>query len=429
MSTSRLRSFRLVCPPERMPLVEELLRAEGYAFEVEPFSPCCRCLTAEPRPLGSSLAAFFGLIYIQDRASMLPPLALLAHADDATIAPATGASVLDMCASPGSKTGFLAQITGPTGFVLGNEPTRPRLATLRANLQTLDLLHAATCSCPGEQLPLADNLWDRIQLDPPCSGWGTVEKNPQVLKLWQGDKVKPLVALQRRLLERATALLRPGGIVVYSTCTTNEAENEAQVRYAVEELGLETITLPPFPGFVWEEPLPGGQGTLRVDGERSNAQGFYIARLRKPATSGTPGSIADSPRFSLHDTLDPHMLDAPCVDLSLLPPGHLAVFGDTARFVPAQATELLPATLTWQAAPLGRVAGGRVRLPSRSRFLLPASPPPEALVLDKVEDIHALLRGQSLHTGLPGRETGLYWRELPLGRVGLKNGRAVWSSK
>lgn len=441
MPPTRLRSFRLVCPPERMPLVEALLQAEGYCFTSEPFSSCCRCLTVEPRPLGSSLAAFFGLIYIQDRSSMLPSLALLAQAEDDPV----GAAVLDMCASPGSKTGFLAQMIGATGFVLGNEPTRPRLATLRANLQALDLLHAATCSCPGEQLPLTSEhggLWDRIQLDPPCSGWGTVEKNPQVLKLWQGDKVKPLVALQKRLLERAATLLRPGGVVVYSTCTTNEAENEAQVRYAVAELGLEVQTLPPFPGFVWEEPLSGGEGTLRVDGERSQAQGFYMARLRKPVgaesappqglqgqNAGGTEEVQGIPRFMVHETLDAHMLEAPCVDISLLPPGQIVAFSDTARFIPRQATELLPASLVWQAAPLGRVAGGRVRLAPRSRSLLPATPPPEALVLERVEDIHALLRGQSLQTGLPGRETGLYWRELPLGRVGLKNGRAVWSTK
>ena len=70
------RSFRLVCPPEQMPQVESLLRAQGYEFEPEPFSPFCRRLLCEPRPLGSSLAAFFGYIYIQDRSSMLPPLAL-----------------------------------------------------------------------------------------------------------------------------------------------------------------------------------------------------------------------------------------------------------------------------------------------------------------------------------------------------------------
>lgn len=110
------RSFRLVCPPEQMPQVESLLRAQGYEFEPEPFSPFCRRLLCEPRPLGSSLAAFFGYIYIQDRSSMLPPLAL---------APRQGEAVLDMCASPGSKTGFLGQLTGPDGFVLGTSFPAP----------------------------------------------------------------------------------------------------------------------------------------------------------------------------------------------------------------------------------------------------------------------------------------------------------------
>ena len=71
-----LRSFRITVPEPAQSGVAALLEAEGFRFEPEPFSACCRRLTAEPRPLGSSLAAFFGLIYIQDRSSMLPPLAL-----------------------------------------------------------------------------------------------------------------------------------------------------------------------------------------------------------------------------------------------------------------------------------------------------------------------------------------------------------------
>ena len=201
------RSFRLVCPPEQMPQVESLLRAQGYEFEPEPFSPFCRRLLCEPRPLGSSLAAFFGYIYIQDRSSMLPPLAL---------APRQGEAVLDMCASPGSKTGFLGQLTGPDGFVLGNELSRARLATLRANLHACNLPHVGTCSFEGQALPLTPGTWDAIQLDPPCSGWGTVEKNPQVLKLWQGDKLKGLVGLQQLLLAHAARLLRPGGLPLES---------------------------------------------------------------------------------------------------------------------------------------------------------------------------------------------------------------------
>ena len=427
------RSFRLVCPPDRVPQVEALLRAQGYDFEPEPFSPFCRRLLHEPRPLGSSLAAFFGYVYIQDRSSMLPPLAL-------GLVP--GESVLDVCASPGSKSGFLAQLTGPEGFVLANEPSPTRLGTLRANLHQCNLLQAATCSCGGEALPLAAASWRAILLDPPCSGWGTVEKHPRVLKLWQGDKLKALVSLQQRLLRHCAKLLAPGGRMVYSTCTTNEAENEAQVRFAEEELGLVRERLAPFPGFVWEE-RPGGEGTLRVDGARSQAQGFYLALLRKPATAPMPaeGTWPDqtAPADKRPDRLSHRLkekgqplaraaLAGPCCDPAALPPGDVVLFGEHLRFVPPQAS-LLPPALIWQGALLGRCPGGKqggLSLAPRLRLLLPTPPQPgSALVLEDISRIEALLQGQSIQCGLSGREAALWWRDLPLGRLALKQGRAV----
>lgn len=416
MQKKRVRSFRLVCPPQQVARVEALLHAQGFISSPEPFSPFCRILEEEPRPLGSSLAAAFGFIYIQDRSSMLPPLAL--H-------PVPGDTVIDMCASPGSKTGFLAQLTGATGFVLGNEPARPRLATLRANLHALNLLQTATCSYPGETLPLPDGLWDRILLDPPCSGWGTAQKHPQVLKLWQGAKIRPLISLQRRLLERTARLLRPGGRLVYSTCTTNAAENEDQVRWAVETLGLKIVPLPPFAGFVWESPRPGGEGTLRVDGARCSAQGFYIALLQKACDTATPQAATSVFHAATCQRVSKDILSAPCMDIPRLPEGDLAIFGDAVRFLPRQSS-LLPETFIWQGALLGRVSSGYFRPASRLRALMPDTPPKDALVLEDIQDIQALLQGQSRQTGLPGRETGLYWRDLPLARIALKNGRAFW---
>lgn len=434
------RSFRLVCPPEQMPQVESLLRAQGYEFEPEPFSPFCRRLLCEPRPLGSSLAAFFGYVYIQDRSSMLPPLAL---------APRQGEAVLDMCASPGSKTGFLGQLTGPDGFVLGNELSRARLATLRANLHACNLSHVGTCSFEGQALPLTPGTWDAIQLDPPCSGWGTVEKNPQVLKLWQGDKLKGLVGLQQLLLAHAARLLRPGGRVVFSTCTTNDDENEAQVRFAEEELGLVREHLTPFEGFVWEQ-RPGGEGTLRVDGERSAAQGFYVALLRKPADAPLPelppvsaGPDARTaarnaargrnrrdarPALPQGQVVSRSALAGPCCDPGRLPAGEARIYGEQVRFIPAHADLLLPPGFTWQGALLGRMAGGRLHMAPRLRCLLPAVPDPaHSLVLDDISDITALLSGQSRQTGLAGNEAALWWRDLPLARMMLKQGRATLS--
>lgn len=427
------RSFRLVCEPESIPQVEAFLRAQGYEFEPEPFSPFCRRLVAEPIPLGRSLAAFFGYIYIQDRSSMLPPLAL---------DPKPGGAVLDICASPGSKSGFLAQLVGTEGFVLANEPNPARLATLRANLHACNLLQAGTCSCPGERLPLPPASWRRILLDPPCSGWGTAAKHPRTLKLWREDKVAPLVGLQRRLLRHAASLLAPGGHLLYSTCTTNEAENEAQVRFAEEELGLARVPLAPFPGFAWEE-RPGGQGTLRVDGARSQAQGFYLALLRAPATGAPPRETAPDESFDERPVrhrrparaaagtpLAPGVLAGPCCDPRRLPPGAVLRFGDKVRFVPEGASACLPPGFGWQAALLGRADGAGAFVPApRLRCLAPrdadGGPAAPALLLEDVADVTALLEGRSRDTGLTGREAALWWRDLPLGGIGLRHGRAL----
>lgn len=415
-----LRSFRLVCGPGDIPAVEALLQAQGFRFEPEPFWPAARRLTVAPFAPGRSLAAFFGFIYIQDRSSMLPPLAL---------APEPGARVLDMCASPGGKTGLLAQLIGKEGLVLGNEPGRPRLATLRRNLLTLNLLHAVTCSRPGESLPLDGGGWDRILLDPPCSGWGTSEKHPRVLKLWKGDKIRPLIALQRRLLAEAFRLLRPGGRLVYSTCTTNVEENERQIRFAREELGFVLRPLAPFPGFGFTEPEAGAEGTLRVDAQRSAAQGFFVALLEKPGAFSVPEPAAPAPPPFV--PLPPESVAAAGLEADRLPPGVFGAFGDTVHFLPAAALESLPTALRWQGPVVGRLAGGSFAPSSRLRAFgsaCLASGPPR-LDLDEIGPIEGLLQGRSLAVDLPGKEALLFWRGLALGRVRLGNGRALWTEK
>ena len=472
--TGALRSFRLVCRPNLVPLVETLLRAQGFGFEPEPFFPLARKLTREPLPLGSSLAAIFGYIYIQDRSSMLPPLALN---------PPEGAAVLDMCASPGSKTSLLGQHVGLAGFVLGNEPNKARLTTLRRNLQQLNLFCCCTASYPGEKLPLAGESWEYILLDPPCSGWGTAEKNPQVLRLWHGDKIRPLIALQRRLLAEAALLLAPGGRLVYSTCTTNVLENEGQIRYAREELGLTLIPLPAPVGFSFARPEygPECEGAWRVapsngDAGGEGGQGFFVALLHKPGTQAPETATADTiregqadgraeslkhgffvrpwakesrfvgerPRYgkasrkghedAQAEILPISSLDGAYADPGLLPPGDIAVFNETAHFLPAAHRTLIAEKTAWKGFVLGKAGKqGYLRLSPHLRGLMPeaqvASGKGWPLInLEDIAPLLSLLQGQGfpgLSLGAGSGEAGLYYRGLPLCRLALKGRRAM----
>lgn len=458
------RSFRLVCAPDETAAVESLLAAEGYAWESEPFFPLARRLTAEPTSLGESLAARFGLLYILDRSSMLPPLLL---------APPAGASVLDMCASPGSKTGLLAQLVGAAGFVLGNEPSRDRLETLRSNLRRLNLPRAASCSYPGEELPLREGSWPNILLDPPCSGWGTLDKNPKAAVLWSEDKTAPLIELQRTLLRRASALLAPGGTLVYSTCTTHGRENEEQVRFALDRLPLALSPAEPFPGFAFDDSLP---GVLRVAGDRSQAQGFFLARFVKTgaadggrsdpdaatepddrapsdaaggrfrparpgrgerpgrptraASRGTPGRpLRPEELFADLGPLAEAALAA--AQAGVLAGGRFHDFSGRVFFLPEQAFDLLPPGFRWQGFPVGKLAGGVFRPDPRLRPILPRSVPAgvPALDVDEPAILRRLLRGESLGLAATGKYALLAWRGLPLGLLKVRAGRAFWSEK
>lgn len=451
--TTMLRTFRLVCDAPDVSRVEALLAEQGFAFEPEPFDHMARRLTREPFSLGESLAARFGRIYIQDRSSMLPPLLL---------DPPPGACVLDMCSAPGSKTGLLSRLVGRGGFVFASEPSADRLGTLRANLRRTGSVNTATARARAQDLPFPEGSWEFIQLDPPCSGWGTVDKNPKVMDLWAEDKTGPLVALQKTLLTKATTLLAPGGHVLYSTCTTNVEENEAQVAWALEALDLELEPLAAPSGFVFGPPaLPGMEGVLRV-ADDSEGQGFFLARFRKRGAPCAP-MVPGAQKSSLPGTrLDLSSLDnAQALNLEALPPGEVYDFGGRAFFLHAQALARMPETLRWQGFPLGKVAGsgrgearGESRKESRraerdprraqprqdthfkpdgaARVLLPpleAVRPGNALNAETVADLERLVAGQSLVHAPGSGPVGLYFQGLPLAWLSRKGGRVVLSAK
>ncbi|SKA84275.1 RsmB/NOP family class I SAM-dependent RNA methyltransferase [Desulfobaculum bizertense] len=417
------RTFRMACRAQDHELARELLNAQGYTFTQESFSDLAFALTSEPQALGGSLANRFGLIYIQDRSSMLPPLMLN---------PKPGEAVLDMCASPGGKTGLLSLLVGPEGFVIGNEPNPARLETLRRNLHRNNALNSATCSFNGEEIPLEDESFQSILLDPPCSGWGTVNKNPNVIDMWSGDKTEPLEKLQRKLLERAAELLVPGGHVLYSTCTTNPRENEDQVDFAIRELGLELEPLEHPAGFTVDKPtLAHLEGVLRVGGGQEGGQGFFLARLKKP---GTPVAPKRQDKFSLPGKpltrAEKELCTAAGIDLDALPPGEIYNFGGKLFFIHEQAMRIIPSDMRWQGVPIGKYNGKKVKADARLRSLLPSVESGAPYVdVESVETIEALFSGQSIPAPAKGNWAGLAFKGKALARLVVKGSRALWSDR
>lgn len=205
----------------------------------------------------------------QSRASMLPARAL---------DPQPGERVLDMCAAPGAKTTQIAALMRNEGAVLALERHKGRAQALE---RTIVRMHArnVTVEVADAGVPAARGLFDRVLLDVPCSGLGTIHSRPDLRWHVSPDRVRALAAEQARLLSEAARALARGGTLVYSTCTISTAENERQIQTFLDRhADLEPLDLSSrFP--TWVDPR-GGTHLLALP-HIQGSDGFFIAALRR----------------------------------------------------------------------------------------------------------------------------------------------------
>lgn len=226
-------------------------------------------------PLGSTAEHLSGLFYIQEASSMLPVAALFADGN-------SPARVMDVAAAPGSKTTQIAARMGNQGAILANEFSASRVKVLHANISRCGIHNVALTHFDGRVFGAAlPETFDAILLDAPCSGEGVVRKDPDALKNWSVESNLNIAATQRELIDSAFHALRPGGTLVYSTCTLNRDENEdvclwlkAQYPDAVEFLPLDDLF-----NAAKESATP--EGFLHVFPQIYDCEGFFVARLRK----------------------------------------------------------------------------------------------------------------------------------------------------
>ena len=219
------------------------LQSAGWQGEQVAWAPHCYTIANQPEIVRDSLAATEGRAFIQNAASWLPVLAL---------DPQAGESILDVCAAPGGKTSHIAAITNNQAAITANDNSRPRLAKMRANFDRLGVTSAETTLFDATQIArkLDGTLFDKILLDAPCSGEGMMQlTRDKDFATWSVAHIKRLQQLQKKILLQAWHLLKPGGTLVYSTCTIAPEENEAVVDYLLRtqpgaQIAPFTIDLP-----------------------------------------------------------------------------------------------------------------------------------------------------------------------------------------
>ncbi len=240
------------------------------------------------RKPGRTIAFACGWYFIQEEIA-LSAVALLD--------PQPGDRVLDLCAAPGGKSAQIAARLAGRGLLVANEFKSSRLPSLHATLHRLGTPNIITARHDGRTIPLPHHAFDRILVDAPCSGEGTLRKHPR-------DSWRPAYSSpnnQQQLLDRALQLVKPGGSIVYSTCTFSPTENEAVLDAVLGDRGA--IERSEIPG------LKGLPGLTRWQGRAYRADlaharrffphfndtgGFFVARIRRsdaqlnPVDSATP---------------------------------------------------------------------------------------------------------------------------------------------
>ena len=214
---------------------------------------------------------------------MLPPLIL---------DPQPGEYVLDMAAAPGSKTTQMAQMMKNTGVIVANDISIERVRALSHNIDKLGVVNTIVTELDGYKFGrFLEGRMDRILIDAPCSALGTLHKTYEPLRWWSWGVVGNLVRTQKGLILAAYRALKPGGRMVYSTCTLVPEENEGIVNFLLQRHPeAEILDVPDF-GLKMEEGITEWKRntyderikkTRRLYPFENQTEGFYFALIRKP---------------------------------------------------------------------------------------------------------------------------------------------------
>lgn len=251
---------------------------------------------SEGESFGKLPAYHAGLYYIQEPSAMMPAQALC---------PEPGEKVLDLCAAPGGKTAAIGNQMRNRGLLVTNDISPKRVKPLVKNVGLMGLANTFIVNESPEKLQkIYPEYFDRIILDVPCSGEGMLKKGREAVQSCSRFKSDECVAIQREIVKSAYEMLKPGGVIVYSTCTFNPRENEENIEFFIKNYQLEVDRIEPIGGFEssrgeWTQSknlaLAGG---LRLWPHKARGEGHFVCRLIKKGSKRANDEIRPASGFT-----------------------------------------------------------------------------------------------------------------------------------
>ena len=233
------------------------------------------------KDIGNTLESVLGYFHVQEASSMIPPLVLN---------PKPGDIVLDLCASPGSKTTQMAAMMNHKGLIIANDCKPDRIKALAINLQKSGAQNVITTLRDGNRF--SGYKFDKILVDAPCSGTGTIKKSLKTISIWNPGMVRRLAHIQKRLITTAFGNLKVGGTLVYSTCSVEPEENEGIIDYLLStQPNAQTMsinlplnqspTIKEFNGTAYNSAV---KESLRIWPQDNHTCGFFITKITKSSS-------------------------------------------------------------------------------------------------------------------------------------------------
>ena len=355
-------------------------------------------LRAGARP-GAGIAHAVGAFYLQEASAMVSVAALQ---------PEPGERVLDLCAAPGGKSTQIAAALNGEGLLVSNEPEKNRARVLASNIERMGVRNAAVvCAYPDALAERWPEYFDAVLCDAPCSGEGMFRRDPNSRDQWNPASPSGCARRQAEILDRAAELVRPGGRLVYSTCTFNEIENEESIQSFLQR----------HPDFTPEEFVLNGigasrNGMIRVWPQRVRGDGHFAAKLRKSGNS----KISDAP-VHYNGREESALLRKLEDEIGKLPESlkyHVAQIGDYLYAIPPECPDMTGLRLISPGVQLLRIGRNHVE-PGHALAMAMSG---EAIFRRmELDDARAkrYLAGEALPCGDEKGWTLMQWRGMPLG--------------